>query len=304
MKVVKIIGGLGNQMFQYAFFLFMKKEGINAKIDITDFDNYTLHNGFELKRVFGINIRNDIISQKELNFRKIKDNKPFFGIRKIIDRFFFNSTNYLIQKTHWVEPNYSAFYNEVIDSGRIYMEGYWQNEKYLIDQRNTLIKLFEWKTISKKNVELIAQLEVENSVSVHIRRFDQPKSFKELFYRFRLKLMWRIASKKYYLRAIDRVRQRVSKPVFYVFTDNISWVKQNFFFEKNVNFVDWNRGEDSNQDMLLMSKCKHNIISMSSFSWWGAWLNQNPNKIVIAPRKWAVRFKKDMGIIPSNWTRI
>ena len=124
-------------------------------------------------------------------------------------------------------------------------------------------------------------IERGNSVSIHIRRFDKPHNFSQFLYRLKLSLVWRVASREYYLKSINYITRNLEHPKFYVFTDNIEWVKKNIPLNVDFIIVDWNRGDKSNLDMYLMSKCKHNIISMSSFSWWGAWLNSNKKKLLL-----------------------
>jgi hypothetical protein len=100
------------------------------------------------------------------------------------------------------------------------------------------------------------------------------------------------------------VQELVTSPKFYIFSNDIEWCRANLQL-KNVMFIDWNSDKESYKDMLLMSHCKHNIIANSSFSWWGAYLNMNPNKRVVAPSKW---FKNsdinDQDVIPNEWIKI
>lgn len=302
MKIVKIIGGLGNQMFQYAFFFSLKEKGFEAKIDISDFSNYTLHQGFELQKVFRIDFDSDLCQKNKLVI--VKDNDKYFKWRKIAGRLLFSDPNKFINPTHYIQPNYSKYYLEVFNFKNVYLDGYWQSEKYFNSTKENIFQIFKWVKPSKKNLEIANKMESENSIALHIRRFDTPKNIKELKFRITLQLMWRVCSKKYYLESIEYFTNIINNPKFYIFTDNIEWVKKNISIRSNFEIVDWNRNENSHWDMYLMTKCKHNIISMSSFSWWGAWLNRNPNKIVIAPRKWALRFTKDIDLVPKKWIRL
>jgi len=303
-NIIKIIGGLGNQMFQYAFYYsFVRKNNDGkSKLDITEFGQYTLHNGIELNSVFGINLKDQIATLSEI--KKVKDKHPFFKYRKILGRILSKNPNLFLSKKHFVEKSFSNFSPEVYNFKGKYLEGYWQNEKYFKFFRSELLAFFSWKNVTEQNQKYAERMKNENSVSVHIRRFDKPKTFHDLFYRLRLALVWRTCKKSYYLRSIDLLNKELINPVFYIFTDNINWVKKNIPQNKNFILVDWNRGKDSNQDMYLMTRCKHNIISMSSFSWWGAWLNQNPEKIVIAPKKWAAKFVRKTDIIPQDWIKL
>lgn len=302
MKIVKIIGGLGNQMFQYAFYLAHSKTDCSIKIDISEFEGYSLHQGFELSTIFKINTESIIATKEEI--KQLKDIAPYFKIRKKIGSVLFSNPNQFIKNTHYIQPNYSVFYTAEPNQNNKYLDGYWQSQKYFEEIESDIYETFRWENIPQKNKQLAEQLAAENSIAIHIRRFDKPNNLKQLIYRIRLQLVWRVCKKKYYEKAISYFQKSMSEPKFYVFTDNIEWSRRIFATGQNFTIVDWNRGKESHWDMFLMSRCKHNIISMSSFSWWGAWLNQNPKKIVIAPKKWAVKFIKDIDLIPSSWIRI
>jgi hypothetical protein len=301
MKIVKIIGGLGNQMFQFAFLLSLQKKGLNAKLDLFDFSKHFLHNGFELERIFPIDGNYQIATLNEIN--SVKDSNQYFKIRKILGIILLSNPNRFIRSTHFIQSNFSHFYDNLFTYDDKYLDGYWQNEKYLIGYESEIKKLFQWLDVDKRNRELATTLNNENSVSVHVRRLDSPKNIKELIFAIRLRIVWRIASKKYYLNAIDYLKSKVKNPHFYFFTDDINWVKRHIKLDTNYTIIDWNRKDKSHLDMFLMTQCQHNIISMSSYSWWGAWLNKNPYKIVIAPKKWAPRFTNDE-IIPKKWIRL
>ena len=300
MNIVNVIGGLGNQMFQYAFYHIINKKS-STKLDISSFKNYNLHNGLEIDQVFGLNTIKLSASQDEIDL--VKDNKRLFRFRKLIG-FFLLKKNTLIKTSHYVEENYSEFNKAVLDYKSKYLEGYWQNENYFSNYKDEIQSLFSWSHISDKNIEVSTEMKNRNSVAIHVRRFDRPKSLIQIFYRLRLLLIWRVAKDDYYFKAINYIKSSVDNPYFYVFTDNIPWVNKNLLPKIEGTLVDWNRGTDSNQDMFLMTQCKHNIISMSTFSWWGAWLNNNKNKLVVTPKKWAVKLEKNKGITPSKWFTI
>lgn len=302
MKIVRIIGGLGNQMFQYAFFLSLQNKGFNTKIDISGYANYSLHYGLELEKVFRLELKHCIASDEEID--RIKDNYKYFSLRKILGNILFSNSNRFIKSSHFIQPNFSHFYKNNYTQEDKYLDGYWQNEEYISNYDSLIREIFQWTNIDKKNICLRKKMNQENSISIHIRRLDRPTNFKQLLFATRLRIVWRIASKKYYLNAIKYINNRIEQPQYYILTDNIKWVKRHIPITHNFTIVDWNRGSDSNQDMYLMTKCKHNIISMSSFSWWGAWLNNNPDKIVIAPKKWAPRFISKDEIIPKKWIRL
>ncbi|MDF7806157.1 alpha-1,2-fucosyltransferase [Pontiellaceae bacterium B12219] len=301
-SIVRVIGGLGNQMFQYAFYLLMQKKTGLVKLDVSDYGNYTLHNGLELARVFNCVGEGMLANEEELKVKK--DDRAWRRVRKWLGKLFFRNPNHFIKKTHFIEPHSSKFIENVEALAGKYLDGYWQNEKYFLGFRHELLERFHWQGLKPENLDLAQKMKQQNSVALHIRRLDQPKSIVEWFYRLKLQISYRACSKFFYLNAVDRMKKELSNPVFYVFTDNIKWVRKNLDLGGNAVVVDWNRGEDSYQDMYLMSQCRHNIISASSFSWWGAWMNKNPEKIVIAPKKWMNRLQKTEYIIPAKWQKI
>lgn len=302
MKIIKVNGGLGNQMFQFSFFLYLKQKNLKVKLDIKEYNKENAHRGFELNEVFNILKEEDTASVFESNF--CEDLQPFFKIRKSFGKILFNNPNHFLKNTHWVEPKYSHFYKEIHKTEHNYLEGYWQNENYLIPNQKLVNDSFQWIIIDPQNKIIADKMALENSVSIHIRRLDTPSNFKQLLYTLRLRLFWRVASKKYYIKALKYISNKIENPQFYVFSDDIAWVKKNLPLSSNFTLIDWNDLKKSNQDMFLMTQCKHNIISMSSFSWWGAWLNNNPDKIIICPKKWVLRFSSKDEIIPKSWSRI
>ena len=132
-----------------------------------------------------------------------------------------------------------------------------------------------------------------NSVSLHVRRGDYVK----------LQHIHGLCDLDYYAHAIRFITEHLTNPHFFIFSDDIQWVTNNLKIGFSHTFVDINHGHDSAWDMWLMANCKHNIIANSSFSWWGAWLNQNPNKIVVAPAQWFADGQQT-DIISDDWTKI
>ena len=178
-----------------------------------------------------------------------------------------------------------------------YLNGYWQSEKYFADIRDDLLKKFvfpESKNI--KNREVLGDITRDESVSIHIRRGDYLNSQENY------DLFGGVCSLEYYKRGIEYFRQHYKEAVFYVFSDDIDWARNNLKAAEFV-FVDWNNGKEDYYDMYLMSQCKHNIIANSSFSWWGAWLNSNRDKQVVSPSRWFNKYQsKDT--ICEGWLRM
>ncbi len=267
MVIINFCGGLGNQMFQYSLYKIMKKENIKVKADIHWFSENNLHNGFELEDVF--NIKLDYATQLEC-YRTISDNYIYENIKK-----------------------YFSFQKNILDIKCGYLKGYWQNEKYFNKYRDEILSDFKFSINDKKNCTISQEMSKEESVSIHIRRGDY-LSIEDKF--------GGIATLEYYNKAIKIIKERLVKPKFYIFSDDLEWTRNNLKIENCV-YIDFNRGKDSYKDMYLMSKCKHNIIANSTFSWWGAWLNQNKEKIVIVPeRMWNIAPGGEK-LFPDNWIK-
>lgn len=292
MIISNIIGGLGNQMFQYAIGKSLAyKLGDTLKVDLTDFTKYNLHQGFELNKVFNCNIK--VASNLEIS--KILTWQKYFFIRKIFSKSLFKN---LRNKGFVVEPYYH-YWQEINNlKGNLYLMGYWQSEKYFIKIKDIIRKDFIFKNLlSDKNKKVAHNISQVNSVSLHVRRGDYITNKKNYFIG--------TCDLHYYQKAIEFIKHKITNPFFFVFSDDISWAKKNLPTDLKIFFVDHNNYENSYYDMQLMSLCKHNIIANSTFSWWGAWLNSYFNKVVIAPKKWFADSTYNVeDLIPENWLRI
>jgi len=259
MIISKIQGGLGNQMFQYAYgkHLFYKY-GEEFRLD-TRFYNIDL----KPKREFLLDKFPNIFSNTDMNLQLIG---PCYSI---IDDFIFR------ELPNPVGSNY-------------YLDGYWQSEKYFKESSDLIREDF------KPSEELLNKLLLTpfidtNTISLHVRRTDYITS----------NGYHPVQSIEYYQKAIETIG---GYDYIFVFSDDIQWCKDNLIFE-NIVFIE---GNTNIEDLYLMSLCKNNIIANSSFSWWGAWLNNNPDKKVIAPKRWFGDSAKlnESDIIPDNWIRI
>ncbi|MEI9933483.1 MAG: alpha-1,2-fucosyltransferase [Ferruginibacter sp.] len=275
MVIVKLWGGLGNQLFQYALYLSYKEKGVKSKLDKSFFESVHEHNGYELEKVFGLHP--DYASTSE----KIT--------AKAISKFFLKPFNHPYDEKKW---GY-GYYNERVANLHFgYLKGYWQTEKYFKAIEEKIKKQFIFPSLTdEENITTLKKITATNSVSIHIRRGDYLHSNRD----------WAM-NIDYYKNAIQLINQKIQDPYFFIFSDDMNWVKENIILE-NVVFVDWNKKENSFIDMQLMSACKHNIIANSSFSWWGAWLNANPNKIVIAPDNW-VDMQGTRDVLPEEWIQL
>lgn len=269
MKIVKLMGGLGNQMFQYAFGYALSKKYKHVYFDKTAFN--VLHERFPRNYELGlfpnlqINFKNKC---KFLPYHKKTEKDPFG-----FDKTFFK-----------------AHINE-------YFEGYFQCEKYFLDISDEIRNIFtfpEFKSndiINKKWANKISKC--ENPVFIHIRRGDYVE----------LNGGW-LLEQEYYRRAVKYIKKHIKNPAFFLFSDaDEDYIKNNLDIGCDFEYIGTHNSKENQnfRDMQLMSLCKHAIIANSSFSWWGAWLIKNPNKIVCGPSPW---IEYDSEIICDNWVKI
>lgn len=309
MKVVAILGGLGSQMIKYAFYLSVKKNSINEEcyIDTFLFDKMKMWNGYELDKVFNIkeqDIKNifsqeeikEIIKSPESSSKYIIDkmlkldnkkavyynrgikikftnNELIIIINKIKRRLFRNlklnkELNLDVYPLDYLSSKYSAYYDEFDHKSDLYFK----------DIKEELYKVFKFKELEDlKNIQNQSLINNSNSVSIHVRRSDHLYDNNLLY------------TGGYFKRATNIINEKVLNPVYFIFSEDATWCRENINelgLDSNndtIYFIDWNTGVNSYIDMQLMSYCKHNIIPNSSFSWWAAYLNKNKEKITIAP---------------------
>lgn len=266
MKIVKFLGGLGNQLFQYAFYLSLAQRFKYVKADLIDFEDYKLHNGFELETIFNIKLLEISSFQRNIYTR----NNGSWIWRKL--RRIYNTKN-----AYFEESPMFAYSEQIFeDKKNRYYWGYWQHIDYINQVEDLLRDNLIFPPIKDaENLHIQDLIQQHNSISLHVRRGDylQEPLFKD------------ICTEEYYQKSIKYMLETQESPLFIIFSNDISWCKAQFN-DLNAIFVEHNSGINSFKDMQLMSKCKHHIIANSSFSWWGAWLNDSPDKIVISPRKW------------------
>ncbi|GHT75423.1 alpha-1,2-fucosyltransferase [Bacteroidia bacterium] len=269
MRIVRFQGGLGNQMFQYAFYEALKfhQKGI-VLADIRAYKFNPCHNGFEIHSIFNSQLDYSISSYTWYKILNYITGRKLYIQDKQVGKF---DSSYLEKK--------NAIY-----------DGFWQTEKYFLPVENKIRKIFQFNTsLNDLNKEILEKIQLTDSVSIHVRRGD--------YLEFSCAL-----DKNYYYQALNYLESKIKSATFFIFSDDILWCKEHLNFQ-NSYYIDWNSGAESYIDMQLMSSCKHNVIANSSFSWWGAWLNKNPDKIVIAPQKW-FNAMGEPDIIPESWIKI
>lgn len=293
MIIVKLWGGLGNQMFQYATARRLAAKH-HTKVGL-DLSWFTLTNNQDSTRFFELNyfkLKKNVIKHPE-KIKTILFEPRRLSAKNLLKRRYRNLNEFILYR----EQQYSL--NKVIlrASNNSFLEGNWTTDKYFRDVRSTILADFKYqKKPDKKNADLIQKLKKSPScVSLHIRRGDflNPETLKH----------HGALGLDYYEQAEKMIEKNIANPIFYIFSDDHNWVKSNLKLKNPMVFVTHNK--KGVEDMRLMRNCKHNIIANSTFSWWGAWLNENPGKTVIAPKKWLTDPKMDTSdVIPKEWVKI
>ncbi len=274
MIVIKLKGGLGNQLFQYAIAkAFSLETNRSFQIDISIFEWYKLHN----YGLYHFNIQTEFYTPESKWKMKLK--KLF---NKIV---FYNEDHH----TFNFNPNLIHTKSDVL-----FLEGYFQSQKYFLKYEKEIRADFEIVSpLKQQTIEMVAYMKSVHAVSIHFRRGDYVGN-----------TMHDTDKTIYYKEAIKLIESKVENPVYFLFSDDITWVKENFTTNFETHYVDFNNASTNFEDLKLMSSCKHHIIANSSFSWWGAWLNPNPDKIVIAPQKWFNDDSLDYSdVVPQNWIK-
>ena len=291
MVIPQLIGGLGNQMFQYAAgrALALRKK-TTCKLDISGFASYGLRQ-FELQRIFHCPV--EVATESDV--RHVLGWYASPAIQRIAARL---RMPFLRSRELVVEPhfNYWPGINDVPQD--CFLVGYWQSEKYFQDAVQEIRADFAFKTpMSDRNAEIARQINGVNAVSLHVRRGDYVSNP-------HTNSVHGLCSLDYYRAAIRHISERIERPHLFIFSDDMAWVKDQLKLGLPCQYVEHNQGDESYNDMRLMSLCRHHIIANSSFSWWGAWLNPNPHKIVVAPQNWFAN-NSDVGdLFPREWVTL
>ena len=277
---IKLTGGLGNQMFQFAAgYAVARKNDVKLSLDLRRYDQRLDHNGFELQKVFNIYSKVSILNNPE--------NFTFINFKEILSKIDITYSNFKEQHFHYT--------NEILDVPKhCSLNGYWQSELYFKSYAEEIREIFSFiNKLDKKNLLIANDIKKNNSISIHIRRGD---------YLLKKNYNHNQDLREYYTKAIKESSKYFNNPKYFIFTDDPLWVAENFIVDYSNIIVDVNHAAKSFLDMYLMSLCKANIIANSSFSWWGAWLNNKQDKIVYAPNNWF----KDKSIciddlFPNSW---
>ncbi len=294
MIIVKLMGGLGNQMFQYAAGLSLAQ---NKKTELFIDDSFLIAetNNLYTKRNLELQCFNlDIKIALEKDIKRFNITRSSKYIRSLQRNFPFLFSNlYAAESGMMFQKEFFNFPKNT------YLDGFWQSEKYFKNIESILEKRFTPKeTPNSENKDWLKKITERESVSLHIRRGDYIMSKSSQEHHGNLIL-------SYYINALNIIKSKYSNIEVFVFSDDLDWCKENLNLKFNTHFVDANQKSNFHFDLFLMSHCKHNIIANSSFSWWGAWLNKNPEKIVIAPKDWFNdKSINTQDLIPVKWIRV
>lgn len=294
------MGGLGNQMFQYAA---AKSIALNNRTELL-IDTSFLEDKSEKENFTYRDFELDVFQLKDIVIDKFQL-QLFLNKVNVFDNLRLNRLNQIFFNNkipiHKIIRENSLIQNRDIFnliSNNSLLEGYWQSESYFISHQNIIRDLFRFSK-SIVNTNLIAEITNNNSVSVHIRRGDYANNDV-------INSVHGLCTIEYYIEAFQMMSSKIANPIFYIFSDDMNWTKNTLHFlnqKYNIVYIDQNNMNPSD-DMNLMSNCKHNIIANSSFSWWGAWLNKNSEKIVISPLVWTKNNSSNPNLIPHSWIKI
>ena len=291
MIIVKLMGGLGNQMFQYAAGRSLALRLNTAlKLDLSFLEGNQTGN---TPRTFALNCFAINADKAPCRETAIMKGKRTTLLGAIVARCTQKTCRYTVfrEKQFNFDPTFFSLKDNV------YLEGYWQSERYFKDIKGNILEEFRFMPpLDGLNLALAEEIGEVDSVSLHVRRGDYvtDKNTSE---------MHGACSLEYYQIAVERVTQSLKDPSFFLFSDDPEWVADNIKLRYPTKYITHNVGREY-EDLRLMSLCKHHIIANSSFSWWGAWLSANHEKLIIAPQKWFNNIVNTNDLIPNEWIRI
>ena len=274
MNIIKICGGLGNQLFQYG--LYEKYMSIGKEVYVfMDKDYYS--NVYQLP----------LLSLQPAKYPKTDELQEYLASTN----FFTRIKRKFNKKFFYREPENGKFNSTIFSIDNKFISGYFQSEKYFEDIGDVIRKKVRFQGSEGKEItEIVNKLGSENSVAVHVRLTDY----------LLIDDFNKICGLQYYYAAFEYIYKNIKKPVFYLFSDDLPLARK---ILKKFEYKSINLSRPNYLDMYLMSKCRHSIIANSSFSWWGAWLKSNNDKIIIAPQRWS--WSRDFpDICPKDWIRI
>ena len=293
MIIVRLMGGLGNQLFQYA----AARRLASWHDTILKIDTSWLNASQQRSYCLGAFSVPEAFASLDETARLIGAGSVAFRmyLRRLTQRCRPYFRRHIFSESHVgpYDPN-------ILRTPRdVYLNGYWQSEKYFADIEERLREeLLIKDEPGAPNRMMLERICNNDSVSIHIRRGDYVSDPA-------IQRVHGSLTIQYYQRCVDIVAQRVASPHFFVFSDDHDWARENLRISYPTTYVSHNDPSRPHEDLRLMSACKHNVVANSSFSWWAAWLNSNPHKIVLAPRHWFQEPRYDTrDLVPSAWLRV
>ena len=290
MVIVKIYGGLGNQMFQYATGrAIARRRRTVVRLDTTFFAN-------QVKREFMLPFfRGQIVEAGHREIRKIVQASPVPTtlVKRVARRFGLWDAPKVFSEAGF------SFDSEIMNAPRsCYLDGYWQSYRYFQDCQTLIRREFQPRhPLSDRAHAVASEIENVNALSLHLRRGDYAHDPT-------IRAVHGLCPLEYYHHAIRRMKDQHDSLRAFVFSDEPEWAKANFSCDLPLRFVDDDRIEDA-ESLMLMTRCRHHVIANSSYSWWGAWLSPYKDKTVIAPKKWFDKFDADIcDLLPAGWRTI
>jgi len=294
MKVVKFKGGLGNQLFQYAFLKNLEVVfGFDVKADFSYYD-FISNDKIRLPRIKELNVKLTDVTKDELERILIFPRKGNPKVLKYKMLTYFEKT---FNRQYYFEPD-RKYRDIIMIKDFTYFDGYWQSWRYVNPVAEFLRRELRPKNEMREETRrMVEDLKNDNSVFIGIRRGDYLESRKN-------RRLFGTFDSVYFNKAIDIIKAETLNPTFYVFSNDVTWVKNNIRFNtKNIVFRDYNESTNDVEELFIMAACKHAIITNSTFYWWAAWLISNEGKIVVAPKRWFAD-GSPIDIVPDEWFKI
>lgn len=307
MIIARIRGRLGNQLFQYAMARSLAWEReTELRLDLTHF----LFEGYECRLpAFKTDFR--LASLSDIGCPVLTSHLVRAAGRMSADGAMerldakatrsvprFSKRAYIRERTRFIGYDERAADSILTSGGDIYLDGFWQSQKWFEKSRDRILdELGLAAEPPKEMMNWIEKMHMEGSVALHVRRGDYARPGTGEIYG--------VCDERYYRAAEKAILERVRSPHFFVFSDDLAWAKDNLKLHSPFTLVETQELQDYHE-LLLMSSCQHNIISNSTFGWWGAYLNRDPSKVVIAPERWTAPGSgmEENAVLPANWVKI
>ncbi len=295
--IVSLYGGLGNQLFQFATALSLaKKNHARVFLDLSWFDKDHLSAG-ETPRAYALGVYDLGCNVLIKNNRRKASHKQ---LTRYIDAVVRRVKKYInVGIPHFYEKSMKFHPNLIQSELPIWLDGYWQSYKYFEDIKPALREMIAFSRNMNSTMQAIYKdILVKDAICIHVRRGDYVTNPSAAQFHG-------LCDLSYYYSGINLVIKNLINPHAFIFSDDPLWVRSNFKLQIPSTIVDINGPDEAHQDLWLMAACKHFIIANSSLSWWGAWLSDQSDKIVVAPNQWFLNGQMSTeDLIPDQWIRI